>query len=227
MVGRFLDRLRGKESKLSVEEEAGELGSIVQRPVQCVVLARGVEGHVEGDQAFIEVRGVPMAKRVVDTLAGLGDVLVVGRPGTLAGVAAVPHYRRDSRSGLTGLVTGMQAAKDLAPPGVKPLVLLVGVDQPFVRHETLRFLLAFASGRQAVVPLDGDELQTSCAVYPLELLPEARRIDREDGSLADLLEVTGVQSIPPERWRSWGEDGRSWFRVSGPDSIAEGEHRFA
>ncbi len=226
MVGRFLDRLRRKDSKLSAEEGLGELGSIVQRPVQCVVLARGASGLVEGDQAFAEVGGAPMAQRVVSTLAGLGDVLVVGRPGTLAGVAAVPHYRRDSRSALTGLVTGMQAAKDLAPPGVKPLVLLVGVDQPFVRHETLRFLLAFASGRQAVVPLDGEELQTTCAVYPLELLPDARRIDRDDGSLEDLLAATGVQSIPSDRWQSWGEDGRSWFRVSGPESIAEGEARF-
>ncbi len=226
MVGSFLGRLRRKDTKLSSEEELGELGSLVQRPVQCVVLARGGGGRVEGDQAFMDVGGVPMAERVVSTLAEVGDVLVVGRPGTLAGRAAVPHYRRDSRSGLTGLVTGMQAAKDLAPPGVSPLVVLVGVDQPYVRPETLRFLLAFASGYEAIVPVDDGELQPTCAVYPLKMLPEARRIDREDGTLEDLLAATGAVQVPAARWRAWGEDGRSWFRVDGAESISEAESRF-
>ena len=226
MLRRLRDRLSRTGTTLSAEEEFGELGSLVQRPVQCVLLARGGGGQVDGEQAFQEVGGVAMAQRVVSTLSEVGDVLVVGRPGTLAGVAAVPHYRRGSRSALTGLVTGMQAAKDLAPPGVKPLVVLVGVDQPYVRLETLRFLLAFAGGRDAIVPVDGDELQTTCAVYPLELLPEARRIDRDDGTLGDLLAATGAREIPADRWRAWGEDGRSWFRVKGPDSISEAESRF-
>ena len=226
MVGRFRDRFKRKDAKLSAAEELGELGSLVQRPAQCVILARGASGQVEGDQAFMEIGGTSMAQRVVSTLSEVGDVLVVGRPGILAGVAAVPHYRRDSRSALTGLVTGMQAAKDLAPPGVKPLVVLVGVDQPYVRPETLRFLLAFASGREATVPVDGNELQTTCAVYPLDLLAEARRIDKDDGSLEDLLASAGALKIPADRWRAWGEDGRSWFRVGGAESASEAESRF-
>lgn len=225
-MSRFRDRFKKKSRKLSAEEELGELGSLVQRPVQCVILARGSSGEVEGDQAFMEVGGVPMAQRVVNALSEVGDVLVVGRPGTLAGVASVPHYRRSSRSALTGLVTGMQAAKDLAPPGVKPLVLLVGVDQPFIRPETIRFLLAFASGSEAIVPVDGDELQVSCAVYPLDLLAEARRIDRSDGTLEDLVTAAGALRIPPDRWQAWGEDGRSWFHVSDLESASEAESRF-
>ena len=171
--------------------------------------------------------GVSMAARVSFAVSQLGDVLVVGRPGTLAGVAAVPFYRRDSHSSLTGLVTGMRAALDLSPPGTKPFVLLVGVDQPYVRVETLRFLLAFAGTTEAVVPVDENgNRQVTCAVYPSAWLDRAQRADDNDRSLEEFLETVKVREIGPVVWRGWGEDGRSWFKVASSDSMDEARRRF-
>lgn len=192
-----------------------------------VILARGGSGHIEGDVALMDAGGVSMAARVSFAVSQLGDVLVVGRPGTLAGVAAVPFYRRDSRTSLTGLVTGIRAALDLSPPGTKPLVLLVGVDQPYVRVETLRFLLAFAGENEAVVPVgeDGARMVT-CAVYPSRWLDRAERADQDDATLEDFLERVKVREITPEMWRGWGEDGRSWFKAGSAAALEEARRRF-
>jgi molybdopterin-guanine dinucleotide biosynthesis protein A len=174
----------------------------------------------------MDVGGVSMAARVSFAVSQLGDVLVVGRPGTLAGVAAVPYYRRDSHSALTGLVTGMRAALDLSPPGVKPRVLVVGVDQPYVRVETLRFLLAFAGSNEAVVPVDDGVRQVTCGVYPSAWLDRAAAADDDDASLEDFLETVNVREIGPDTWRAWGEDGRSWFRVTGAETLEVARRRF-
>jgi molybdopterin-guanine dinucleotide biosynthesis protein A len=196
-------------------EDLGEMAPLVSRSLLSVILARGGTGQVEGDVALMDVGGVSMAARVSFAVSQLGDALVVGRPGTLAGVAAVPFYRKDSHTSLTGLVTGMRAALDLASPGVKPLVLLVGVDQPYVRVETLRFLLAFAGSNEAVVPVDeAGNRQVTCAVYPTSWIDRALQADDDDLSLEAFLQTVRVREIPPEQWRGWAEDGRSFFRVS-------------
>jgi molybdopterin-guanine dinucleotide biosynthesis protein A len=208
----------------SKKDELGELAPFVSQPLLSVILARG--GRGDGDVALMDVGGVSMAARVSFAVSQLGEVLVVGRPGTLAGIAAVPYYRRDSHSDLTGLVTGMRAALDLSPPGVKPRVLFVGVDQPYVRVETLRFLLAFAGSNEAVVPVDDGVRQVTCGVYPSEWLDRAAVADDDDASLEEFLATARVREIGPDTWRSWGEDGRSWFRVTGPETMEQARRRF-
>lgn len=230
MVSRFLGRFRrsgsGSRSRASKGSDLGELAPLVERSVLGAVLARGADNQVEGDQILTPVGGIPMAQRVVFTLSTVGDVLGVGRPGTLAGVASVPYYRKDRNTALTGLVTGMQAAQDLSPPGVKPLVVLVGVDQPYLRVETLRFLLAFAGGDEAVIPVDEAGRQPTCAVFPSTWLDKAREADHAGQTLEEFLAGRPVREIGPDRWTSWGEDGRSWFHVVDGASLAEGEDRF-
>lgn len=206
-------------------EDLGDLAPLVSRPLLSVIFARG-SGGPDGDVALMDAGGVSMAARVSFAVSQLGDVLVVGRPGTLAGVAAVPYHRRDSNTALTGLVTAMRAAIDLSPPGVKPLILAVGVGQPYVRVETLRFLLAFAGENEAVVPVDEEGRQVTCAVYPSSWLDRAQLADDDDLSLEKFLESVPVREITPEVWGSWGEDGRSWFRVSSAESMEEARRRF-
>lgn len=209
------------------KESFGELDALDSRALLSVILARGGTGKIEGDVALMDVGGVSMAARVSFAVSQLGDVLVVGRPGTLAGVAAVPFYRKDSHTSLTGLVTGMRAALDLSPPGTKPMVLLVGVDQPYVRVETLRFLLAFAGANEAVVPVDEHGVrQATCAVYPSAWFDRAERADDDDRSLEEFLQTVKVREIRPDTWQGWGEDGRSWFRVAAGESLEEARKRF-
>ena len=93
----------------------------------------------------------------------------------------------------------------------------MGVDQPYVRVETLRFLLAFAGSNEAVVPVDEGRRQVTCGVYrPAASAAADAALNEPGGSLRTVLDVVGTVLVSPETWRSWGEDGRSWRSVERP-----------
>lgn len=222
----FFERFRRRSSpgQERSEPKADELAA-PNREVLAVMYAHSQTAQVEGTEG---VDGTLLARRVANALKQVGnDVLAVGRPGMLAGVAALPLYRKDARSDLTALVTALKAAVDLTPPGVYPLVVFVGLDQPFVRVETLRFLLAFSDGDRAVVPVAEDGIrQTTCAVYPSAWFKRARSLDNRGMSLTEAIETLPVREVQPDVWRGWGEDGRSWFQVTSTDELRAAEDKF-
>ncbi|OFW63434.1 MAG: hypothetical protein A2135_03205 [Actinobacteria bacterium RBG_16_67_15] len=57
------------------------------------------------------------------------------------------------------------------------------------------------------------------------MLAPARRLLASGHGLQALLD-TGCRQVPPDEWKRWGEDGRSWFSVDTPDQIAEGVKRY-
>jgi molybdopterin-guanine dinucleotide biosynthesis protein A len=90
-----------------------------------VVLTGGESRRMGRDKAFVPVDGVPMARRVADTLrdAGARSVMAVG--GNLAGLRTVGlDARPDPRQGdgpLGGLVTALELAAD-------PVVAVLATD---------------------------------------------------------------------------------------------------
>ena len=104
-------------------------------------------------------------------------------------------------------------------------VLAVAVDHPFVRQETLRQLVSRYEGR-AVVPIDGEVRQVTCAVYPASWAAVARHELEAQGSLQSLLDRMPQRLVTPDEWETWGEDGRSWFSVDDQSSLADGLARF-
>lgn len=222
----FFERFRRRQPTDAPrsEKQTEELAP-PNREVLAVIYAHSQAAQPEAGEGL---DGTLLARRVANALKQVGnDVLAVGRPGMLAGVAALPLYRKDARSDLTALVTGLKAAVDLTPPGVYPLVVFVGLDQPFVRVETLRFLLALSDADRAIVPVDDAGVrQTSCAVYPSAWFKRARSLDNRGMSLAEALEVLPIREVPPAVWRGWGEDGRSWFQVRSVDELRAAENKF-
>ena len=76
------------------------------------------------DKAMVDVAGRPMVEWVADAVRPItNNLLVMGRAGTLAGIACVPDDHPARRGPLAGLATALRIA-DGAP------VLLVAVDQP-------------------------------------------------------------------------------------------------
>lgn len=105
-------------------------------------------------------------------------------------------------------------------------VLLVAVDQPFIRHDTLRRITEGAASIP-VVPVDDHGVpQVTCAVYPRGISEEAGAEASSGGSIQSLLDRVSFQPVPPNVWRSWGEDGRSWYSADDPDALKEGIERF-
>ncbi len=167
------------------------------------------------DKALVSIQGRPMITWVADALAGLDSVIGVGRDATVAGVHCVPDARRDVRGPLAGLLTALE----MGP------VVLVAVDQPFLRPDTVARLAGLGDPGEAVVPIDGAR-QVTCARYPAEWLPEVAAEVETGGSIQSLLDRLPFRAVEPGEWRSWGEDGRSWFSVDTPEALAEGVARF-
>jgi molybdopterin-guanine dinucleotide biosynthesis protein A len=179
-----------------------------------VVFAGGFSSRMGTDKALVEVSGRPMIEWVADALSAVCDsVVVAGREGHLAGYRCIP----DAWPGVHGPLAGLTTAL-----GLDEQVIAIGVDQPFVRVDTLRRL---AVGPGTVVPFDRQR-QVTCAAYAASLRVEAEREAESGGSIQSLLDRLPHRRVDEPEWRSWGEDGRSWFSVDSPEDLAEGLTRW-
>lgn len=175
-----------------------------------VVLAGGASRRMGSDKALCDVGGRPMISWVMDALGSVADqVVVAGRPGGWDG-----HPGLADPDGIAGPLAGLAAGLERGQP-----VLLVAVDQPWVRPATLTKL---ASVGETAVPVHNDTRQVTCAVY----YPGVATVVKQVGSLQELMDLAMPLEITEPVWRSWGEDGRSWFSVDRPEDVNIGLERF-
>lgn len=169
------------------------------------------------DKALIDADGLPMLQRVTGVGQSVGDVVVVGRAPS-GGLDGIP----DLRVGTLGPLAGLEAALVHAEGRD---VILVAVDQPFVRADTLHRLHQIQG--DAVVPVDAGWEQVTCAVYRRACLPIVRSaLDGGDLSILAILDRLSITLVERDEWGSWGEDGRSWFSVDTPEALVAGLERF-
>ncbi len=165
------------------------------------------------DKALVEVAGIPMVGWVAAALERAGlDVVTVGGPDR------VPGYENIADPvNIRGPLAGLAAA--LEHGGNRPIVM-VAVDQPLLRVETVEHLLAIPT-HDAVVPRAAGHLQVTCALYRATCLPALRRVAavNPDASIRDLFSYVNVRYIERDEWMEWGEDGRSWRSVDTPADV--------
>ena len=184
------------------------------------ILAGGASSRMGSDKTFAEVAGQAMVDWVAGSLRSVtDDLVVVGRAGTLSDIKCIPDDHAERRGPLAGLATALRLAAD------RPVVL-VAVDQPWVRSSTLRELLEMAGPLHAVVPVDGDSRQVTCAVYPAAWAARAADEGATGGSIQSLLDDLPYRPVEPAEWQTWGEDGRSWFSVDTTEALQQGVDRF-
>ncbi len=170
------------------------------------------------DKAAVQVGGRPMWTWVVDALEPIcSSTLIVGRADRFGDVGAVPDIEPGPLGPLSGLVTALTTTE-------RP-VLLVAVDQPLVRVDTLGHLADLGVDGQTAVCIDEIE-QVTCAVYQPALAERAREELANGGSIRSLLANASYTRIERARWEAWGEDGRSWFSMDSPADIIEAERRY-
>ena len=182
------------------------------------VLIGGSSTRMGADKAQVTIEGKTLLERAADAAASVGDVVVVGG-------APNPYARHvpDLRTGRMGPLAGLEAA---LTHGAGHDIILIGVDQPFVRPDTLHQLTRLAG--DAVVPIDNGWEQVTCALYRAPCLPAvAAALDRgEDLAIITILDHVETTRVEPGEWRGWGEDGRSWYSVDTPEALASGIERY-
>lgn len=168
------------------------------------------------DKAGIVLGGRPLLEWVYLSLSAVvGEVMVVGRR-EAGDLRAIPDAPAVGGGPAAGIATALMAA------GGRP-VLVVGVDQPWVRPATLAALLRVP--RQPATPFD-ERYQVTCATYTAGDLSLLEETARRGGSLQSVVPRLGGTAVSPEQWRSWGEDGRSWFSVDTPQALSDGIRRY-
>ena len=188
-------------------------------PTIGVVLAGGRSSRMGQDKALVVVAGRPMIDWVSDALqAATGRVLVVGRDDAPTS-EAIPDLGVRHRGPLSGL-----AAATVHDPGAT--LVIVAVDQPWVRPATLQAMIARTAALPVVPVDDHGNRQTTCAVFPSAALVDIGEELEEGGSIQSLLDRVAFDPVVPAEWQAWGEDGRSWFSVDTPEDAATGLARF-
>ena len=181
------------------------------------VLAGGARRRMGKDKAVVEVSGVSFLDRVAAALALAADhVVILGAQ--REGYESWPDQTPGSGP-LAGVATALARMEE-------DRVLVVAVDNVFVRGETLTQLAAIVSDLP-VVPVDRDGIrQVTCAVYPRQIAATAREEAEAGGSIQTLLDRVSFLPVTPDRWETWGEDGRSWFSADTPQALEEGQNQF-
>ena len=179
-----------------------------------VVLAGGVSRRMGQPKAGVEIDGVTMAEYVRRALAAVcRDVVASGGPAAGLEIVADPDGFLHR-----GPVVGIASVLNT----VGEPILAVGVDQPWVRVETLAELAA-QTRDLPVVPVDAGARQVTCAVYTPSFLAAALSA-RSEGSIQSALDEAPHDAVLD--WDSWGEDGRSWYSANSEDSLKDGLDRF-
>lgn len=169
------------------------------------------------DKADVEVAGRTMLSRVTRALSPyVSRTVLLGpdRDGWECWPDAV-----HAQGPLAGIATALSRT-------TSDKVLLIAVDQPFVRNDTLRHLVAIESDLPVVPVDDTGTRQVTCAIYPVSVSEAANEEALSDGSIQTLLDRVSFRAVTPAEWRTWGEDGRSWFSVDTQEDLLAAEDRY-
>ena len=188
------------------------------------ILVGGTSSRMGENKALVEITGRPMGTWVSQAVAAA--LPADARSVTLGGapLKGLPHVQ--DHPGV-GPLSGFAAIADFCDlSSVTPnAVLLVAVDHPWTRPDTLQALIARFRGR-TVVPTHHRIRQVTCAVYPMSFVAAASQGATVGKGFQELLDEMDVDEVSSDIWTGWGEDGRSWFSVDEPQDIARGLARY-
>ncbi|MGH3649105.1 MAG: molybdenum cofactor guanylyltransferase, partial [Acidimicrobiia bacterium] len=178
------------------------------------ILTGGRSSRMGRDKADVVVAGRPMLDLVASALSVIADHIVLLGPDR-HGWECWPDSVH-AQGPLAGIATALART-------TFDRVALVAVDHPFVRPGFLQMIIGIESDLP-VVPVDETGVrQVTCAIYPRSIADAADDEARTGGSIQTLLDRVSFRPVAPGEWRSWGEDGRSWFSVDSEEALALGE----
>lgn len=185
-----------------------------------LILAGGRSKRLGRDKALLpwpsESSETTLLHHVHGVLASVcDDVIVVGNRADLPGFNVASDVASVGSS-LTGLVSGLQAART-------PLVLAVACDMPFLNGRLLRALMGLATEEwDAVAPLIRHEPETLHTVYHKRCLPiAAQMLQAGDLKLARLLERLRVRRMSLDEIRRFDPHFTSFSNINTPEELAQ------
>jgi molybdopterin-guanine dinucleotide biosynthesis protein A len=193
------------------------------RSVTGIVLAGGRSSRFGADKLLARLDGRPLLHHPILALAACCDTLLVAvsrdgpEPALPNGVGVPIRIVRDvvaDTGPLAGLIAGLEVAEE-------EIALVVGGDQPDLRPDLLRLLLAALGSASAVVLADeGQPRSLPVAVRRRPALDAARAaLGTDRRSLLGVFLGLDAVVLPETGWRGADPDGR-WRRdVDRPEDL--------
>lgn len=184
-----------------------------------VVLAGGRNSRMGGrDKAFLRVEGRPVIERTLEVLGRcFGRVVVVTNcPEKYAGCAAtVTSDELKGLGPLGGLHAGLGAVQTT-------WAFVTACDMPFLREETIRFLVEQADGDvDAVIPVWEGDIEPLHAVYAGNLRPRIEAaVSQGVGALRELLPSLRTRYIAESTMRRVPGAEESFRNINTPEEAA-------
>ncbi len=189
-----------------------------------LILAGGKSKRLGQDKALLpwprEDSPTTLLQHVSAVLASVcADVIVIGNRADLNGFNVVPDVSPVGSS-LTGLVSGLQAAKT-------PLVLAVACDMPFLNDRLLRALVGYATDDwDAVAPVVRHEPEVLHTVYRRRCLSvAAQMLQTGDLRLGRLIDRLRVRRVSVDELRRFDPDLISMCNINTPQELADARER--
>lgn len=184
------------------------------------MLAGGGSRRMGRDKLLLEVGGVPLLRRVCESLASACDeVLVVGESGAAARPEGARHVKGERLGGqgpLAGIEAGLGAAKNR-------LVFVAAGDMPFLSTGLIRHLLLRLgeAGACAAVPRYRGGTHPLCAAYDRGILPAVgSALDEGTRSVRGLLDgLPRVEYVGEDDLVRFGDPDLFLINVNSPEDL--------
>ena len=190
------------------------------RGVTGIILAGGLSRRLGRDKAVEPINGQPLIGRVMDTLSGIADELVVvvntpqrGRELPLpdSAVAAVDIY--PNAGSLGGIFTGLSAASN-------QWGIVAACDMPFLNIDLLSHLLSFRESHDAVVPVLDHRPEPTHAAYSKACLSAIEaRLEAGDLKIARFFDDVRVKYVSQQRVEEIDPGRLSFFNVNTEEDL--------
>lgn len=183
------------------------------------MLAGGASRRFGADKALLTLcpGAQTLIERVVHVATNVAaEVFIVGHDRYSAVVPNVPIFA-DNPSGqgpLSGIRTALQMSSS-------PRVLVLACDQPCLSVPLLRWMASLRVSADILAPrTDDGRLHPMPAIYRKAVLPAVETcLQRDQRSIAALLDAVSTQEIAESDLRQFDHDLRSLFSLNSPDQL--------
>ena len=168
------------------------------------------------DKSMMEIGGVPVIRRIADTLGGMfAEVFVVANVKDeyeRMGLAVVGDIHPGNDS-LGGLHTAVAKAKGSH-------VFVAGCDMPLLQPALIRGLASLVGDWDVIIPIKDDYPEPLCAFYGKDC---ASHIEESiSGGRLKMIGFHGhvrVRRVEEAAWREWDAEGASFLNANTPEEF--------
>jgi molybdenum cofactor guanylyltransferase len=184
-----------------------------------ILLAGGGSRRMRGvNKALLEVGGIPIVKRVVNTLAQVlkRTVVITNSPQDFA-FLNLPMFADliPGRGSLGGLYTGLTACEGRHG-------FLVACDMPFLNVHVIRHMVDLADKADIVVPRIYDKLEPLHAIYSAACLPHIAELLRgSDLKIKNFFNKVDVLEVPEQDLAVFDPNLQFIINVNSPEDLQQ------